>query len=142
MNAEMQKEAQAVPNPKPEMRFVYFGRMEKLGINSKNEEYIQWIHDGVTCVGHIVTDTGELLLGASFCSPEDEFSKKKARMIIKGRMSTDKLVTVPAVAEGKSYPEMSYEELIAEIRECLNSTYDSDTDEFAGVPWPLWFQGV
>lgn len=140
MNAEMQKEVKVGSKNKPETRFVYFGRMEKLGINKKGEEYTQHIHDGVTCVGYVVTEDGYLVLAASFCSPEDEFSKKKARMVIKGRMLKGKVVILPD--NGKAWVDMSYEELIAEIRECVNASYDSDTTEFANVPWPLWFQGV
>jgi hypothetical protein len=141
MNVELQKDAKAEPHPKQGMRFIYFGRMKKLNFNKKDEEYVQHVHDGVTCVGYQIAETGDLVVGVSFCSPADQFSKKKARMIIKGRMAIGKAVMLPDVGD-KSYTVMSYEELIAEIRECLNHSYDADSAELAGVPWPLWFQGV
>jgi len=141
MSVELQKNAKAEPHPKQGMRFIYFGRMQKLNLNKKNEEYIQHVHDGVTCVGYKIAGAGDLTVGVSFCSPTDQFSKKKARMIIKGRMAIGKIVMLPDVGD-KSYTVMSYEELIAEIRERLNSIYDNDYKDVAGVPWPLWFQGV
>ncbi len=137
----MQKEVKAEPHPKHEMRFVYLGRLKKISTNSKNEEYVKHIHQGVTCVGYQIDKNGNLVIGVSFCSPEDEFSKKKARMIIKGRMIIGKSVIIPDVGD-KSYTTMSYEELIAEIRKCVDRAYDSDTNKFAGVKFPLWFKGV
>ena len=143
MKAAMQKEVKA--EPKPERRFVYFGRMEKLGINSKGEEYTQWIHNGVTCVGYDFVEDGQVVIGVSFCSPEDAFSKKKARLIINQRMNAGVSAVLP-VPGMKALADMNYEELVKEIEAFIADAVivgepifgDDELPKIAGVRAPRW----
>lgn len=141
MNAEMQKAA-----PKKDRRFVYFGRMEKLALNKKGEEYVQWIHEGVVCVGYDFDEQGTCTIGVSFCSPEDSFSKKKARLIVGKRIEAGVCAEIPET-EDKPLVEMTYEELVKAIESYIDGVVsvelpeqytDKDLPILAGVRCPRW----
>lgn len=134
-----------VPENKKDMRFVYFGRIEKLALNRKEEEYTQWLHEGVVCVGYLLNDDGSLTVAVSFCSPNDSFSKKKARLIIRQRMDAGKS---DAIAPGdKEFALMTYEETIKAIEDYISEIVsdelpqnyaDEDLPMLAGVRMPRW----
>lgn len=141
MEAEVQKQEE------PNLRFIYFGREKK---NTS--------HRGVTCVGYdIISNKGhdvEILIGLSFCNPNDAFSRKRAHGIITGRINRGLFERLNL---GDTDP--TYENISSAIRKFISDSmpdgdYNTIVDytgknipkeampHIAGVSLPWWFSGV
>lgn len=96
------------------------------------------INFGEDEVGHVTLAfevNGETLnYGAAFCSPTDNFSRPKGRLIAKGRKSSVKRSRSLAVTPGS---EDLVEQMIADIE---NGNYSMPEYRKAnGVNTPLWY---
>ncbi len=89
--------------------------------------------NSVTCVGYSV-EGNKITAGFSFCSPKDNFSKKKARAIISGRVAKQKKIVFEAKEDNPRYKEIS-----KLIKNCLN---EKEGALVGDVPIPGWFKGV
>lgn len=135
-------------NPNLEMsdlRFIYYGR--KKGAAS---------HEGITCIGYSMipgNEGNQAIIGCSFCSPLDRFSRKDARMRILGRVNKGKNVVVDLGDNAPTYermvnltkavladamPEGEYQN----IGEYVDATGHNDVPTACGVKLPWWFKGL
>ena len=122
------------------MRFIYFGKhkFENTG-------------HGVTCVGYTL-DKDVLKMSFAFCSPNDHFSRSKAREIVQGRMEKGMSVVVNGVPD-----DVKYEEVIKVAKEVLKNAFDTKEGsvgkmvqdsgykhypKIGGVNLPFWYTGV
>lgn len=130
-----------------DIRFIYFGRKTKPVVNRKGVECDQHIHNGVSCVGYTPIEIDgniTLVMGFAFCSPQDSFSRKKARTVIGNRIKAGKNIVI-AVGKLPSYEQtvdLAKGVLTASLPEGVDIEaveYTKDCPKVGGVNLPRWF---
>jgi hypothetical protein len=77
-------------------------------------------------------ETKTLDVTAAFCSPKDRFNKKKARMILNGRMNSDRFVQIFTVIHN-DVKEPKYMDVVEAIRDSFVQDLHV-WDQYIGVP--------
>jgi hypothetical protein len=124
------------------LRYIYFGQKKD---NSA--------HAGVTCIGYEFTEEGKAVnMAFAFCSPNDRFSKKKAHLIISGRVNKQDTIKLNGITE-----QTRYEKIVLLAKEALNDVMPkgvANVHEYvmahkheavptiADTKLPWWFSGI
>ena len=94
-------------------------------------------HGGVVCLGYKIEDDNTLVIGISFCSPNDMFSKKIAHRIIEGRVKAGKNAVLHLPVAKPKYEEV-VNTIGSYIKEVLQTAGENERPVIAGVKVPRW----